>query len=97
MKYCWDAKHKSYVMQDNPLFIRQVKNIVKPEDTILIMCRSGGRSAKSVDKLAKAGYKNVYNITDGFEGDKIKDKNDPNYGKCVKKAGKMSTFPGLMI
>ena len=93
MKYRWDAKHKNYVMQDNPRFIRQVKKIFKPGDTILIMCRSGGRSAQSVNKLAKYGYKKVYNIIDGFEGDKIKDKNDPNYGKRAKNGWKNSGVP----
>jgi rhodanese-related sulfurtransferase len=93
VKYRWNAKKKSYVMQDNPLFIRQVKNILKPEDTILIMCRSGGRSAKSVNKLAENGYKNVYNIINGFEGDKIKDKNNPNYGKRTKNGWKNSGVP----
>lgn len=34
------------------------------------MCRSGGRSAAAVNLLAGAGFTNVYNITDGMEGDK---------------------------
>lgn len=93
MKYRWDEKKKSYVMEDNPNFIKQVKKTFKPTDTILVMCRSGGRSAKSVDKLAKYGYKKVYNITDGFEGDKIKDKNDPNYGKRTKNGWRNSGAP----
>lgn len=93
MKYRWDAKKKSYVMQDNPRFIRQVKKTFKRGDTILVMCRSGGRSAQSVNKLVKYGYKNVYNITDGFEGDKIKDKNDPNYGKRPKNGWRNSGAP----
>jgi rhodanese-related sulfurtransferase len=93
VKYRWDAKKKFYVLQDNPLFVRQVRNILKPTDTILVMCRSGGRSAQSVNKLAKSGYKNVYNIIDGFEGDKIKDKNDPNYSRRAKNGWKNSGVP----
>jgi rhodanese-related sulfurtransferase len=34
-----------------------------------VMCRSGGRSAIAANMLAKAGFKHVYNITDGMEGD----------------------------
>ena len=81
MEYRWDAKKKMYVMKDNPKFVRQAKKVFKPADTIMIMCRSGARSAMCVNKLAKAGYKKVYNIYDGFEGDKVKDKNSPQYGQ----------------
>lgn len=93
MAYRWDAEKKDYVMKDNPRFIQQVKKVFKPTDTIAVMCRSGHRSAASVEKLAKAGFKNVYNINDGFEGDKIKDKNDPNVGKRMKDGWKNSGLP----
>jgi rhodanese-related sulfurtransferase len=39
------------------------------------------RSAAAINKLAEAGFTKVYNIVDGFEGDKEKDKNSPNVGK----------------
>ena len=39
--------------------------------TVLLMCRSGGRSAKAVDALAtEGGLTTVYSVVDGFEGDK---------------------------
>jgi rhodanese-related sulfurtransferase len=50
-------------------FVSRVKQIAKPDATILITCRSGGRSAMAVNALAKAGFKNVHNIIDGMEGD----------------------------
>ena len=50
-------------------FVARVQQMAKPEDTILVMCRSGGRSALAVNLLAQAGFKNVYNIIDGMEGD----------------------------
>jgi rhodanese-related sulfurtransferase len=53
----------------------------------------GGRSAKCINRLAKAGFKTVYNIVDGFEGDKVSDKNDPNYGKRTKNGWKNSGAP----
>ena len=93
MKYRWDAKKKMYVMRNNRRFVRQVKKVFKPTDTILIMCRSGARSAKCTNKLAKAGYKKVYNIYDGFEGDKVKDKNSPQYGKRTKNGWRNSGAP----
>jgi rhodanese-related sulfurtransferase len=57
----------------NKDFIEEVKDKFKITDTIMIMCRSGKRSAAAVNKLAEAGFKNVYTITDGFEGDKSKE------------------------
>jgi len=39
------------------------------------------------------GYKNLYNITDGFEGDKITDKNDPNYGERANNGWKDAGVP----
>jgi len=93
MTYTWNPEKKDYLMKDNPKFIQQVKKVFKPTDTILVMCRSGHRSAASVEKLAKAGFKNVYTIHDGFEGDKIKDKDDPNVGKRMKNGWKNSGLP----
>ncbi len=58
------------IMPDNENFIAQVEAKFKKTDTIFASCRSGGRSAACINKLALAGFTNVYNIIDGFEGDK---------------------------
>ncbi|MBM4301068.1 MAG: sulfurtransferase [Deltaproteobacteria bacterium] len=93
MAYSWNPEKKEYAMKDNEKFVQQAKKTFKPTDSILVMCRSGHRSAKSVDNLAKAGFKNVYNIFDGFEGDKVKDKNDPNFGKRTKNGWRNAGVP----
>ena len=59
----------SPVMPRNEHFVDEVEKRYGKTDTILVMCRSGGRSAAAVNMLAEAGFSNVYNITDGFEGD----------------------------
>jgi rhodanese-related sulfurtransferase len=69
----WDATKKQFPMQPLPDFVDRVRKIASPEDTLLVMCRSGGRSAIAVNLLASAGFKSVYNITDGFEGDTVED------------------------
>ncbi|MFV1965986.1 MAG: hypothetical protein ACC628_11215 [Pirellulaceae bacterium] len=53
-------------MKPNPEFMEQIKKIIKPADTVLVMCRSGVRSAMAVDRLAGEGLEKVYNIIDGF-------------------------------
>jgi rhodanese-related sulfurtransferase len=62
-------------------FIGRVKRIAKPDDTILVICRSGNRSATAVGMLARAGFKNAYTVVDGFEGDRNPDPSSPGYGK----------------
>jgi rhodanese-related sulfurtransferase len=74
----------------NPDFVAEVKKIAGPADTLLLMCRSGDRSAKAVDKLAAAGFNNVYTIIDGFEGDKVTDPESVFYGKRMRNGWKNS-------
>jgi rhodanese-related sulfurtransferase len=71
--YQWDADKKHFKMQPLPDFVSRVKKVAKPDDTLLVMCRSGGRSALAVNALGQAGLKNVYNIIDGMEGDVVND------------------------
>jgi len=74
----------------NPDFVTEVKGTAGLTDTLLVMCRSGDRSAKAVDMLAAAGYKNAYTVTDGFEGDKVKDTESVFYGKRMRNGWKNS-------
>lgn len=89
----WDGEKKDYVLDDNPDFVAQVKKLFALDDTILVMCRSGHRSAPSVNKLAEAGFTNVYNITDGFEGDKVTDEDSYYKGKRMKNGWRNSSAP----
>ncbi|GJL98380.1 MAG: hypothetical protein DHS20C07_00600 [Methyloligella sp.] len=64
-----------YKMKENPNLLAEVKNLIDREgvtkkDPVFVACRSGGRSGKVVRKLIKAGYTNVWNLVEGFEGDK---------------------------
>lgn len=40
------------------------------ELTVLALCRSGARSMMAAQLLSGDGYKDVYNVAEGFEGDK---------------------------
>jgi rhodanese-related sulfurtransferase len=40
--------------------------------TVILMCRSGKRSAEAANFLSQLGYRNVYTVVDGFEGDVAK-------------------------
>ena len=67
--YEWDAEKKQFPMKPLLDFVARVQTIAKPEEALMVTCRSGGRGAIAVNMLAKAGFKNVYNIIDGMEGD----------------------------
>jgi rhodanese-related sulfurtransferase len=56
-------------------FVRDVQKLLertggdRPDRPIFVICRSGARSASAADKLAQAGYTNLTNVQEGFEGE----------------------------
>jgi rhodanese-related sulfurtransferase len=63
-------------MSINSNFVKQVCKIcINPKFKIFSLCRSGQRSIETSRILTNAGYKECYNVLDGFEGDK----NDNNH------------------
>lgn len=67
--YEWDPDKQNFPMKPLPDFVSRCRQVANPDDTLMLMCRSGGRSAVAVNMLAQAGFKDVYNIVDGMEGD----------------------------
>ncbi|WP_455210875.1 rhodanese-like domain-containing protein [Kaarinaea lacus] len=69
----WDEKQSKFKLDDNPNYLKDVearlaaKGLSK-EDRIILICGSGKRAAKAVNYMAKAGYKNVYSVVDGYAG-----------------------------
>ena len=49
VSYRWDRTQKKLVMTPNPRFVDLVRRRTRPEDTIIMMCRSGKRSAKAAN------------------------------------------------
>lgn len=80
----WDKEKNTFVRNPNPDFLSQFEiwaldKGVEKTDPIVLICRSGDRSAMSADLLQRHGYTNVWSVVDGFEGDLAKD--GPNKGK----------------
>lgn len=88
--YVWDAEAGYFAVKPNPDFLTQVKEWAQPEDIILVMCRSGGRSALAINALGEVGFTSVYNITDGMEGDLLNDPDSLYHGKRMKNGWKNS-------
>lgn len=91
--YAWDAEKKQFPMKPLADFADRVGTVAKPGDTIMCMCRSGGRSAIAVNMLAKAGFKNVHNIIDGVEGDTVADPDSVFHGQRLRNGWKNSGCP----
>ena len=91
--YIWDQEKGHFSMKPNTDFMSHVKDVFKLEDIIPVTCRSGGRSAMAVNQLADAGFKTVYNITDGMEGDVVKDAESAFNGQRLKNGWKNSSAP----
>jgi len=53
----------------NPRFAKELEAKAAKDDVVLLLCRSGKRSAAAAEAAHKAGFKNVFNILEGFEGD----------------------------
>jgi rhodanese-related sulfurtransferase len=91
--YAWDAEKKQFPMKPLPDFAARVGTVAKAADTIMVMCRSGGRSAIAANMLAKAGFKRVYNIIDGMEGDAVEDSASVFKGQRMVNGWKNSGCP----
>lgn len=92
----WGEKKKNFRLVPNSEFTLRVKALVESkglskDSPIVLICRSGSRSAKAAKILDAAGYKQVYTVVDGFEGDKAKD--GPNKGQRVVNGWKNAGRP----
>jgi len=59
----------------NPNFMTQLKQQVDREALTLFICRNGLRSHKAAVAATLGGYRDCYNVLDGFEGDLDKQTN----------------------
>ena len=91
--YVWDAAKGQFPMRPLRDFVSRVQSFASPDDTICIMCRSGGRSAIAVNMLAQAGFKRVFQIIDGMEGDPVTDSDSVFNGQRLKNGWKNSGCP----
>ena len=65
----FDAAKSAFPLSANTEFVQEVEGKFSKQSLLVLMCRSGDRSAAAVNALVKAGYTNVWTVIDGFEGD----------------------------
>ncbi|MEI7612715.1 MAG: rhodanese-like domain-containing protein [Betaproteobacteria bacterium] len=68
-----DSLHVAWMtgisLSRNPRFVKELENKTGKNEIILLLCRSGKRSAAAAEAATKAGFSQVFNIQEGFEGD----------------------------
>ena len=70
----WDDKSGRYKLEANATFSASIEKLLAAKkltktDKVILICRSGDRSARAANLLADAGFTNVWNQFEGFEGD----------------------------
>ena len=66
-----EIEWKSYPgMLPNPRFLAQLAQQVPQDAIVMFLCRSGGRSHDTAAVATQAGYREAYNVLEGFEGDR---------------------------
>lgn len=84
--FSWSDKSSTYRTRINTNFVADIEKLLKikakNKDTpILVMCQSGSRSTPAIKLMHEAGFTEVYNLYQGFEGRKAE--SGPDKGKRV--------------
>jgi rhodanese-related sulfurtransferase len=56
--------------QPNAGFLAELAAIAAKDEPVMFLCRSGARSHAAAEAAMRAGWRETYNILEGFEGDK---------------------------
>jgi rhodanese-related sulfurtransferase len=91
--YEWEPGKNTLHWELNPDFVSLVKDWAEPDDTILVTCRSGGRSAMAINVLAAAGFTQAHNIIDGMEGSRVEDPDSVFDGMPMKNGWRNAALP----
>lgn len=92
----WDDKRNIYKIEPTQDFVAEVERRLKElglgkDAPVILICRSGDRSAKAADRLQAAGYTKVYSVAEGFEGDMAKE--GPKSGQRAVNGWKNANLP----
>ena len=56
--------------RENPEFLGELAATVGKDEPVMFLCRSGARSHAAAEAAMRAGWRETYNVLEGFEGDK---------------------------
>ena len=84
--YRFDSKNED--------FTKEIGKMFGKEDNLLIISRDGIRSAQAAKELSQAGFKNIYDVEDGFEGRLFPYFEDSNKNKFYRQLAKRNNIHG---
>ena len=79
----------------NKDFVEEISKVFKKTDNLLVLGREGTRSALVVKELLDAGFKNVFDVEDGFEGAEFPSFSDANKDKFYRQLAKRNKIHGF--
>ncbi|MFH1490228.1 MAG: rhodanese-like domain-containing protein, partial [Pseudomonadota bacterium] len=89
-----DSTYAYQLSPKNKAFVEEIGKVFKKTDNILIISRDGTRSALASKDLIEAGYKNVFDVEDGFEGAEFPTFKDANRHKFYRQLSKRNKING---
>ena len=78
---------------NNKAFVEEISKKFQKSNNLLIISRDGTRSILAARQLIKAGFKNVYNVKDGFEGPLFPTYEDQNRHEFYRQLAKRNKIP----
>ncbi len=91
-----DGENYAYLFNaKNKAFISEISKVFKKTDNLLIISRDGTRSALAAKELIEAGFKNVFDVEDGFEGALFPTFKDRNKDKFYRQLARRNKIFGL--
>ncbi len=90
-----DGEKPGYPMVKNKSFLEQLGKVFKKTDNLLILDRDGTRSTLAAKELVGAGFKNIFDVEDGFEGPEFPFFEDPNRQKFYRQLAKRNNIYGF--
>ncbi|MGM0426894.1 MAG: rhodanese-like domain-containing protein [Thermodesulfobacteriota bacterium] len=81
--------------EKNAAFVDEISKVFKKADNLLIISRDGTRSVLAAEALIEAGFKNVYDVENGFEGPKFPYFKDSDKHKFYHQLAKRNKIQGF--
>lgn len=90
------SEKPGYIMSPkNKNFADQISKSFKKTDNLLILCRDGTRSSLAARDLINAGFKNVFDVTDGFEGPEFPASDNGDKHKFYRQLARRNKISGF--
>jgi rhodanese-related sulfurtransferase len=83
-----------YQTTRNKSFLGEITKKFKKNDNLLILSRDGSISALAAKELSSAGFKNIFDIKDGFEGPEFPTYDDQDLQKYYRQLAKRNKIQG---